>query len=111
MRCKACVRRKIGAALVFASGFAEMDEAGRADQDAMARIANEAKLALCGPNCIGLVNLTDRVALTFEPLSLPAQVARTRHRRRHPERRHVLDLAAGFAGKRAQALHRRLYRQ
>jgi acyl-CoA synthetase (NDP forming) len=71
---KACVRRKIGAALVFASGFAEMDKAGRADQDAMARIANEAKLALCGPNCIGLVNLTDRVALTFEPLSLPAQV-------------------------------------
>jgi acyl-CoA synthetase (NDP forming) len=71
---KACVRRKVGAALVFASGFAEMDEAGRSDQDAMARIANEAKLALCGPNCIGLVNLTDRVALTFEPLSLPAQV-------------------------------------
>ena len=68
---KACVRRKIGAALVFASGFAEMDEAGRADQGAMARIANEAKLALCGPNCIGLVNLTDRVALTFEPLSFP----------------------------------------
>ena len=71
---QACVRRKIGAALVFASGFAEMDDAGRAEQDAMARIANEAKLALCGPNCIGLVNLTDRVALTFEPLSLPAQV-------------------------------------
>ena len=71
---KACVRRKIGAALVFASGFAEMDEAGRVDQDEMARIAAEAKLALCGPNCIGLVNLTDRVALTFEPLSLPAQV-------------------------------------
>ena len=68
---QACVRRKIGAALVFASGFAEMDEAGRAEQDAMARIANEAKLALCGPNCIGLVNLTDRVALTFEPLSFP----------------------------------------
>jgi acyl-CoA synthetase (NDP forming) len=71
---KACVRRKIGAALVFASGFAEMDEAGRVDQDEMARIAAEAKLALCGPNCIGLVNLTDRVALTFEPLSLPAHV-------------------------------------
>jgi acyl-CoA synthetase (NDP forming) len=71
---QACVRRKIGAVLVFASGFAEMDEAGRAEQEEIARIANEAKLALCGPNCIGLVNLTDRVALTFEPLSLPAQV-------------------------------------
>jgi acetate---CoA ligase (ADP-forming) len=71
---QACVRRKIGAVLVFASGFAEMDEGGRAEQEEIARIANEAKLALCGPNCIGLVNLTDRVALTFEPLSLPAQV-------------------------------------
>jgi acyl-CoA synthetase (NDP forming) len=68
---QACVRRKIGAALVFASGFAEMDEAGRAEQEEIARIANEARLALCGPNCIGLVNLTDRVALTFEPLSFP----------------------------------------
>ena len=25
-------------------------------------------LALCGPNCIGFVNIADRVALTFEPL-------------------------------------------
>jgi acetate---CoA ligase (ADP-forming) len=70
---QACVRRGIGAALVFASGFAEMDEAGGAEQEALARIATEARLALCGPNCIGLVNLTDRVALTFEPLSLPPQ--------------------------------------
>jgi acyl-CoA synthetase (NDP forming) len=70
---KACVRRKIGAAMVFASGFAEMDDAGRAEQDILARTAAEGGLALCGPNCIGLVNLTDRVALTFEPLSLPPQ--------------------------------------
>ncbi len=68
---KACVRRNIGAALVFASGFAEMDETGRAEQATMASIANEGSLALCGPNCIGFANLTDRVALTFEPLVLP----------------------------------------
>jgi acyl-CoA synthetase (NDP forming) len=70
---KACVRRKIGAAMVFASGFAEMDEAGSAEQEILARTAAEGGIALCGPNCIGLVNLTDRVALTFEPLSLPPQ--------------------------------------
>jgi acetate---CoA ligase (ADP-forming) len=70
---KACVRRKIGAAMVFASGFAEMDDAGRAEQDILARTAADGGIALCGPNCIGLVNLTDRVALTFEPLSLPPQ--------------------------------------
>jgi acetate---CoA ligase (ADP-forming) len=68
---EACVRRKLGAALVFASGFAEMDEAGRAEQQKMADIAREGALALCGPNCIGFVNLTDRVALTFEPLTVP----------------------------------------
>ncbi|MGD0025192.1 MAG: CoA-binding protein, partial [Xanthobacteraceae bacterium] len=68
---KACVRRKVGAALVFASGFAEMDEAGRAVQERIAKIAREGSLALCGPNCIGFVNLSDRVALTFEPLTLP----------------------------------------
>jgi acetate---CoA ligase (ADP-forming) len=67
----ACARRNIGAALVFASGFAEMDDEGRAAQDAMARIARDHGIALCGPNCIGFANLTDRVALTFEPLSLP----------------------------------------
>ncbi len=66
----ACARRKIGAALVFASGFAEMDDEGRAAQDAMAHIARDHGMALCGPNCIGFANLTDKVALTFEPLSL-----------------------------------------
>jgi acetate---CoA ligase (ADP-forming) len=70
---QACVRRKIGAAMVFASGFAEMDDAGRAEQDILAQTASDGGIALCGPNCIGLVSLTDRVALTFEPLSLPPQ--------------------------------------
>jgi acyl-CoA synthetase (NDP forming) len=64
----ACVRRKVGGALVFASGFAEMDETGRADQEAMARVARDGGLALCGPNCIGFVNVAGNVALTFEPL-------------------------------------------
>lgn len=68
---KACVRRKLGAALVFASGFAEMDDAGRAEQEAMAKIAHDGGLALCGPNCIGFVNLAGKVALTFEPLTGP----------------------------------------
>jgi len=68
---KACVRRRIGAAVVFASGFAEMDDAGRAEQETLTKIAREGSLALCGPNCIGLVNVPGKVALTFEPLAPP----------------------------------------
>ncbi len=67
----ACVRRKVGAAVVFAAGFAEMDEAGRTEQETLAKLAREAGMALCGPNCIGLVNIPGKVALTFEPLAPP----------------------------------------
>ncbi len=67
----ACVRRKIGAAIVFAAGFAEMDEAGRTEQETLAKLAREAGMGLCGPNCIGLVNIPGKVALTFEPLAPP----------------------------------------
>ncbi len=68
---KACVRRKIGAAIVFAAGFAEMDDAGRTEQEALARLARDGGMGLCGPNCIGLVNVPGKVALTFEPLAPP----------------------------------------
>ena len=71
---KACVRRKLGAAVVFASGFAEIDEAGRAEQQEMAAIARAGGLALAGPNCIGFVNLIDKVALTFERLVPPKPI-------------------------------------
>ena len=67
----ACVRRKVGAVIVFAAGFAEMDEAGRTEQETLAKLAREAGMALCGPNCIGLVNIPGKVALTFEPLAPP----------------------------------------
>ncbi len=68
---QACVRRRIGAAIVFAAGFAEMDDTGRAEQETLATLAGGGGLVLCGPNCIGLVNIPDKVALTFEPLAPP----------------------------------------
>lgn len=72
----ACARRKIGSAIVYAAGFAETGEKGRAQQDAIVRIAREAGMALVGPNCIGLTNFNDGVTLTYEPLTpLPASKA------------------------------------
>ena len=64
----ACVRRKAGSALVFASGFAEAGEEGREKQARIAAMASADGLVLCGPNCIGFTNYADGVALTFEPL-------------------------------------------
>ncbi|MGH6980274.1 MAG: CoA-binding protein, partial [Stellaceae bacterium] len=59
----ACARRNVGAAIVFASGFAEQDDAGRAEQDEMSRIALAADMALLGPNCLGIQNPADGVSL------------------------------------------------
>lgn len=52
-----CVRRKVKAVVVFASGFAEIGE--RAKQDELTRIAQEGGVALLGPNCLGYTNFIE----------------------------------------------------
>ncbi|OVZ60683.1 CoA-binding protein [Pigmentiphaga sp. NML080357] len=64
----ACGRRGVGAAVVFASGFAELGEAGKAAQDELTAIARRHGVAVLGPNCLGFINFADNVPLTFEPV-------------------------------------------
>lgn len=59
------VERRVGAAIIFSAGFAEGGEAGRADQLELARIASDSGMVIEGPNCLGLVNYVDGIALTF----------------------------------------------
>jgi acyl-CoA synthetase (NDP forming) len=61
----ALAARKVGAAIIFSAGFAEGGEAGIAEQRELARIATQSGMIIEGPNCLGLVNYVDRVALTF----------------------------------------------
>ncbi len=61
----ACARRKAGAVVVFASGFTELDEAGRIAQEEIAATARAAGIALLGPNCLGFVNYLDGLAVPF----------------------------------------------
>ncbi len=53
------------AALIFASGFAEMGPEGRALQDALVAAARESGIRLCGPNSVGVVNAFDDTVATF----------------------------------------------
>src|SRR5436305_14688069 len=59
-------RRGVGTAIVFASGYAEVGEAGRADQQKLAAAARAADVAVLGPNCIGMCSYAVGAALTFE---------------------------------------------
>jgi len=62
----ACGRRGVGAAIVFASGYAEVGEDGRAEQERLAAAARAANVAILGPNCIGMCSFEVGAALTFE---------------------------------------------
>jgi acyl-CoA synthetase (NDP forming) len=66
----ACGRRRIGAAIVYASGFAETGDAGLAEQKTLADLARRAGIALLGPNCLGYINHVDGIALCL-PLPEP----------------------------------------
>jgi acyl-CoA synthetase (NDP forming) len=54
---EACARRKVGSAMIFAAGFAEVGD--QATQDAVAATARAAGLAVVGPNCLGMTNNVD----------------------------------------------------
>lgn len=62
---QALAARGVGAAIIFAAGFAEGGEEGLAAQAEMARIAAEHGMIVEGPNCLGLVNYAAGVPLTF----------------------------------------------
>ncbi len=54
---ESCARRKVGSALVFAAGFAEVGD--YTTQDAVSATARAAGLAIVGPNCLGITNNVD----------------------------------------------------
>ncbi|QYY29882.1 MULTISPECIES: acetate--CoA ligase family protein [Cupriavidus] len=55
----------IRAAILYASGFAEAGEAGIALQAELTAFARETGMAIAGPNCMGLANLTTRAITAF----------------------------------------------
>jgi acyl-CoA synthetase (NDP forming) len=58
---ESCARRKVGSAMVFAAGFAEVGD--YATQDAVTAAARAAGLAVVGPNCLGVTNNVDGMML------------------------------------------------
>lgn len=52
----AAAERGIKAAVIYDGGFTEQGEDGRRLQDAIAGICREAGIALCGPNCMGVLS-------------------------------------------------------
>ncbi len=66
--------RGVGGAAVLTGGFGEAGPAGVAAQARLVAVAEAHGLAVCGPNCLGLLNLAGRSALFGT--SLPDRVVR-----------------------------------
>jgi acetate---CoA ligase (ADP-forming) len=63
----ALAARRCHAAVLFASGYAEVGEEGRQRQDLLVQAAGA--MHLVGPNCMGFTNFEAGVPLTYEPLT------------------------------------------
>ena len=71
-----CHARGVPAALLYAAGFAETNEAeGAARQDALMAFAARSGMAIAGPNAMGNANFTDGVFTTFGQSFQPGEPA------------------------------------
>lgn len=52
-----CAAKGVRVAIVFTSGFAEVDASGRKVQEEMRSLARESGMRILGPNCLGVLNL------------------------------------------------------
>lgn len=64
--------RRCHAAVLFASGYAETGDEGRAKQEALAAAAAEQGMLIVGPNCMGFTHFSAGVPVTFELLEREA---------------------------------------
>lgn len=60
-----CLEKGVKSAVVFSSGFAEIGGAGAEMQEKLRQLAWKSAFPVCGPNCIGIVNLPERIPLAF----------------------------------------------
>lgn len=71
-----CHALGITAAMVYASGYAETNEAeGAARQTALVEFASRTGMKIAGPNCMGNANFTDNVFTTFGQSFQPGEPA------------------------------------
>lgn len=60
-----CATRGVRGAIVLSSGFAEAGPEGAAVQAEMVRVARSHGMRLLGPNCLGAVNVVDKLVGSF----------------------------------------------
>jgi acyl-CoA synthetase (NDP forming) len=63
-----CLQKEVKAMIIYSSGFAESDAAGKAIQVKIRKQCEEAGILLLGPNCLGVMDVRAGVMLTFSTI-------------------------------------------
>ena len=63
-----CIAATVPAAVVWAGGFAEGNEEGKARQRQLEKLCRGNPIKLCGPNCIGIINTAIGLTASFSSL-------------------------------------------
>src|SRR5499427_3033377 len=71
----AAAERGVRGAVIYDGGFAERGDDGRRLQDQVEGICREAGIALCGPNCMGVLSPHDRATTYLQELRDPTGLA------------------------------------
>ncbi|MFQ5915861.1 MAG: acetate--CoA ligase family protein [Nitrospinota bacterium] len=69
-------RGSVGAAIVLSSGFGESGETGKALERDLISAAESSGTRVCGPNCLGLINVQDGMAAYSASLKQPPRPGR-----------------------------------
>src|SRR5689334_1534595 len=69
------IARGARAAVIYDSGFAELGEDGARLQDEIAGLCREAGMAMCGPNCMGILNPPSRATTYKQTIMNAAPIA------------------------------------
>ena len=63
-----CIAARVPAGLVWAGGFAEGDDAGKARQRELESLCRTSPIKLCGPNSVGIINTAVGLTASFSSL-------------------------------------------
>jgi acetate---CoA ligase (ADP-forming) len=88
---KECAAKKVRAAIVLTSGFAEVGEAGRLIQAEMKLLAEESGMRILGPNCLGILNYYNGCMASFFYNQEKADLV-------HPEKLSFITQSGGLGG-------------
>jgi acyl-CoA synthetase (NDP forming) len=70
-----CILRKVGSAVVFAGGFAELGDKERGEQEKIGQLARDSGIGVIGPNCLGYNNYVNGFLVSFTGVTKLPRVA------------------------------------